>query len=175
MDIQEIQLVEVVLEDLQQLKDLSRHTFYATFADVNTPENMQLYDQHHFSDEQIRSEILNPDSRFYFALYGGEAQGYVKVNQGMAQTVLPNEGGMEIERIYVDQLLKGRGIGTSLIEKTIQLAKQSGAKYIWLGVWEHNASAIGFYEKKGFQPYSKHVFQLGNDIQTDILMKFSLH
>jgi diamine N-acetyltransferase len=175
LDILEIRLVEVGLEDLEQLKYLSRRTFYATFGDVNTPGNMQLYDQHHFSDEQIRSEILNPDSRFYFALYGGEVQGYVKINLGMAQTVLPNDGGMEIERIYVDQLLKGRGIGTLLIEKTIQLATQSGAKYIWLGVWEHNTSAIGFYEKNGFLPYSQHFFQLGNDIQTDILMKFSLH
>jgi diamine N-acetyltransferase len=175
LDIREIQLVEVGLEDLQQLKNLSRRTFYATFADVNTPENMQLYDQHHFSDEQIRLEILNPDSRFYFASYAGEVQGYVKINQGMAQTVLPNEGGMEIERIYVDQFLKGRGIGTLLLEKMIQLAKQSGAKYVWLGVWEHNTSALGFYEKNGFLPYSQHFFHLGNDKQTDILMRFSLY
>ena len=85
--------------------DLSRRTFYATFADQNTPENMQLYDEQHFSDEQVRSEILNPDSRFYFALYGEEAQDYVKINQGLAQTVLPNDGGVErfpaVQRAYL--------------------------------------------------------------------------
>ena len=135
---------------------------------------MQLYDQDHFSDEQFRSEILNPDTMFYFAMYGEEAQGYVKINQGMAQTVLPNDGGIEIERIYVDQLLKGRGIGKLFLEKTIQLGKESGADYIWLGVWEHNTSAIRFYEKNGFLAYSQHFFQLGNDTQTDILMKLPL-
>jgi ribosomal protein S18 acetylase RimI-like enzyme len=71
--------------------------------------------------------------------------------------------------------LKGRGIGKLFLEKTVQLAKESGADYIWLGVWEHNTSAIRFYEKNGFQPYSQHFFQLGDDVQTDILMKLSLH
>jgi len=175
LDIPEIQLAEVRLEDLQKLMDLSRRTFYATFAGQNKPENMRLYDEQHFSDEQFRSEILNPDSRFFLALYGDEAHGYVKINQGLAQTVLPNDEGIEIERIYVDQLLKGKGIGKLLLEKTIQVAMESGAKYIWLGVWENNTSAIGFYEKNGFLPCGQHFFQLGDDTQTDILMKLSLH
>lgn len=162
------------LEDLDKLKHLSRRTFYSTFADLNTPENMQLYSELHFSDGQLRSEIVNPDSKFFLAFYEGEAQGYIKINRGMAQTVLPNDRGYEIERIYVDQLLKGRGIGKLFLEKTIQLAKESGADYIWLGVWEHNTSAIRFYERNGFLAYSQHFFQLGDDVQTDILMKLSL-
>lgn len=162
------------LEDLSKLKYLSRRTFYATFAGVNTQENMQLYDDQHFSDEQLRSEIENPDSRFFFAMFGAEAQGYIKINKGIAQTVLPNDGGMEIERIYVDQSLKGKGIGKLLLEKTILIAKVSGTEYIWLGVWEHNESAIRFYEKNGFREYGQHIFQLGNDNQTDILMKLPI-
>lgn len=167
-------IVEAGLEDLQQLKLFSRQTFYASFGDQNTPENMQLYDEQHFSDDQIRSEILNPDSQFLFAKLGEEILGYVKINLGSAQTVLPNEAGMEIERIYVDLQVKGQGIGKSLIQKTITLAKKAGAKYIWLGVWEHNTDAIRFYEKNGFRRYSQHVFYLGNDPQTDLLMKLSL-
>src|SRR5664279_4560074 len=108
---------------------------------------MQLYDEQHFSEGQLCSEILNPDSKFFLALRDGEVQGYIKINKGAAQTVLPNVGGVEIERIYVEQLLKGKGIGKLFLEKTIQLAKESGAEYIWLGVWEHNTSAIRFYEK----------------------------
>ena len=97
--------------------------------------------------------------------------GYIKTNQAGAQTVLPNEGGIEIERIYVDPQLKTRGIGKALLENTVMLARKAGMLYIWLGVWENNHQAIRFYEKNGFLTYSQHIFKLGYDLQTDLLMK----
>ena len=171
MPIAEIQIVEISLDDLQVLKHLSRKTFHATFGNLNTPENMQRYDDLHFGDEQLRLELLNPDSKFFFARLEDEVLGYLKINQADAQTILPNEAGMEIERIYVDQQIKGRGIGKMLIEKTVMLAREAGVKYIWLGVWEHNTQAIGFYERNGFHIYGQHLFLLGDDEQTDLLMK----
>ena len=171
MPIPDFHIVGVGLEDLQVLKSLSRRTFHATFGHLNSPENMQLFDVLHFTDERLRSELLNPDSTFFFAKLGDDVLGYLKINQNNAQTILPNEAGIEIERIYVDQALKGRGIGKAFIEKTVSLAKKAGAKYIWLGVWEHNTTAIRFYEKNGFLIYDRHIFKLGNDEQTDLLMK----
>ena len=40
--------------------------------------------------------------------------------------------------------------------------------------WEKNPRAIRFYEKNGFTTFGSHVFQLGDDAQTDILMRRSL-
>jgi len=42
---------------------------------------------------------------------------------------------------------------------------------VWLGVWEENPRAIKFYKKNGFVEFDKHTFVLGEDEQTDILMK----
>jgi diamine N-acetyltransferase len=168
------QIVEVQPDDLLQLITFSRKTFYAAFGSQNTAENMRQYDAHHFSTGQMQSELQNPDSGFYFAKLDGEILGYIKINQGAAQTVHPNEGGMEIERIYVDQHLKGKGIGKSLLQQAVILAERAGLKYIWLGVWEHNLPAIRFYERNGFRRYGQHIFYLGNDPQTDLLMKFAL-
>ena len=42
---------------------------------------------------------------------------------------------------------------------------------IWLGVWEKNISAIKFYRKLGFKIFSSHDFQLGDDLQTDLMME----
>ena len=47
-------------------------------------------------------------------------------------------------------------------------------KLIWLGVWEHNVSAIRFYERNQFQLFGKHSFILGSDEQTDLLMELHL-
>ena len=171
MDIPDIQLVEVSMKDLEMLQQISRRTFQQTFAAVNTAEKMQSFLTEHFSREKLLKEWSDPDSFFFFAKSDGLPAGYLKINRGLAQTVLPDEGGLEIERIYVDLELKGRGIGALFIQKAGELAKEFGLKYVWLGVWEHNESAIRFYEKKGFRPYSQHIFKLGDDEQTDILMK----
>nr|WP_315824340.1 hypothetical protein [Paraflavitalea speifideiaquila] len=43
-----------------------------------------------------------------------------------------------------------------------------------VGVWEYNHRAIAFYTKWGFQKFSQHLFVVGNDPQTDWMMKKEL-
>ena len=52
-----------------------------------------------------------------------------------------------------------------------EVANELNAEYVWLGVWEENTRAIGFYERQGFVAFDKHIFRLGQDEQTDIMMK----
>jgi ribosomal protein S18 acetylase RimI-like enzyme len=173
--IQQIQIVEVVLEDLPLLQEISKRTFYDSFAAMNTAENMKFHLDNHFTLEKLTLEILNRDSKFFFAIQDGSPVGYLKINQGPAQTVLPNDQALEIERIYVDRLFKGKGIGKIFISKVIEIANASRAKYLWLGVWENNATAIRFYENNGFEKFSKHIFKLGDDEQTDLLFRKMLN
>jgi ribosomal protein S18 acetylase RimI-like enzyme len=65
----------------------------------------------------------------------------------------------------------GKGVGKALMEACIDLARQKGKEWIWLGVWEHNHRAIAFYEKMGFGIFDRHIFLLGQDIQYDWLMR----
>ena len=53
-------------------------------------------------------------------------------------------------------------------------AREKQAHYVWLGVWEKNERAIAFYRKNGFVAFDTHIFKLGDDEQTDILMKLPL-
>jgi diamine N-acetyltransferase len=174
LDKQTVQIVDVFPEDLIPLQEISRNTFSQAFASVNTPENIEFFLEHHYSTDKIASEIRNPDSRFFFVKLGDGVIGYLKINRLGAQTVLPNDHGVEIERIYVDENFKGGGIGKLLIEKALTVAKEYNAKYVWLGVWEKNSSAIRFYKKNGFIQYGNHIFRLGNDDQTDLLFKKNL-
>ena len=57
------------------------------------------------------------------------------------------------------------------MEASIDLARQKGKQWIWLGVWEHNHRAITFYEKMGFTIFDRHIFLLGQDVQYDWWMK----
>lgn len=100
--------------------------------------------------------------------------GYLKLNSGQSQTELQDNEALEIERIYVLKDFHGKKVGQALYQKAIQVARQVKAPYVWLGVWEKNTRALGFYRQNGFAEFDKHIFRLGNEEQTDLLMKLIL-
>jgi ribosomal protein S18 acetylase RimI-like enzyme len=100
--------------------------------------------------------------------------GYLKLNFGQAQTELQDEKALEIERIYLLKEFHGKNVGQLLYDKALQIARQKNVDYVWLGVWEENRRAINFYTKNGFVEFDKHIFKLGNEEQTDKMMKLNL-
>jgi predicted FMN-binding regulatory protein PaiB/ribosomal protein S18 acetylase RimI-like enzyme len=160
--------------DLLRLQRIGRTTFSETFADANTEENMQKYLDEAFSIEKITEELNNRDSQFYFAEINDKTIGYLKLNIGSSQTELKDNKALEIERIYVLKEFQGKKVGQELYEKAIQIAIDTKVDYVWLGVWENNPKAINFYKKNGFIEFDKHIFRLGDDIQTDLMMKLEL-
>jgi ribosomal protein S18 acetylase RimI-like enzyme len=171
---EEIKITKASLTDAQTLLTLGRETFYETFAESNTEEDMQKYLTDNFTEEKFHTELTNPDSLFYIAWEGDAAIGYLKVNENNAQTELRDADTLEIERIYVKNAYHGRKVGQLLYDKAVEIAREKGKSAIWLGVWEENPRAIRFYEKNGFIAFGKHSFMLGNDEQTDIMMRKEL-
>lgn len=120
--------------------------------------------------------MKNTYSKFYIVedKEKEEVAEYMKINFDKAQTESGHDNTLEVQRIYVLEEYKGKKIGKSLIQKAIQTSKDNNLDYVWLGVWEHNINAIRFYEKQGFEKFDTHIFKLGDDEQTDNLMKLTL-
>jgi ribosomal protein S18 acetylase RimI-like enzyme len=168
------EIIAVTLNDLAVLQKIGMETFYESFSSVNTEENMTQYLAEAYSLDKLTDELNNPNSSFYFAVVNDKIIGYLKINFGDSQTELKQEHALEIERIYVLQAYHGKKIGQLLFEKAMELAHEKNADYVWLGVWEENPRAISFYKKNGFVEFDKHIFKLGDDEQTDIMMKLQL-
>ena len=169
-----LEIKRVTLKDLAHLQKIGRKTFSETFSAGNTAENMEKYLEEGFSVEKLTAELNNKSSEFYFAIIDQKVIGYLKLNFGPSQTELKDDKALEIERIYVLKEFHGKSVGQLLYEKAMQMARQVQAVYVWLDVWEENPRAINFYKKNGFVEFDKHVFKLGNDEQTDIMMKLKL-
>ena len=157
------------------LQSISKQTFFETFAAVNSEENMEKYLTESLSIEKLTAELSNPNAEFYFATLDNEVLGYLKVNFGAAQTELKDPNGLEIERIYVLKAYHGKKVGQLLFDKALAIAKTAKVNYVWLGVWEENHKAINFYQKNGFIEFDKHIFILGEEAQTDLMMKLELN
>lgn len=169
-----IQLLRLNPSHLDELVLISRETFIDAFASQNDPIHFQQYTDRAFASEQILSELENPNSEFYFLKNNDTTVGYIKINTGAAQNEYQEDVGMELERIYVLPAYQGKGLGKLVLDEVIDIAIAKAKSYVWLGVWDQNTRAIDFYERHGFERVGEHDFYLGEERQTDYLMKKSL-
>jgi ribosomal protein S18 acetylase RimI-like enzyme len=160
--------------DAALIADLSRSTFYETFASQNTKENMDKFMNEQFTRETLMNEVSDPGNIFFLAYEQDLPLGYVKMREKNDPAELLHSNVIEIARIYVDNNAIGKGIGRALLQKCVEVAREKKKEIIWLGVWEQNHKAIDFYTKWGFEKFSTHTFLLGDDLQTDWLMKKEL-
>lgn len=165
-----IALKKCTPEDVDELQKISMITFVETFEEQNSPEHMKEYLDKAFNIPQLEKELANSSSRFFFVMVDGQVAGYLKINEGAAQTEDIGEDAFEIERIYISGKFQKLGLGKRLMEYAMRLAKELGKKRIWLGVWEHNENAIAFYRKEGFIKTGEHSFFMGDDEQIDWIM-----
>jgi len=162
------------LEDLQVLVEISVNTFISAFEKQNDPEDFKVYMATAFSKEQLKKELLDENTSFYLVYNEKDIVGYFKLNTKDTQTEPLGNDSVEIERIYVLDEFQGQNIGQKMLLKTIEIAKEKRLTFIWLGVWENNTAAIRFYERHGFVKFDTHSFYIGNDKQTDWLMRLDL-
>lgn len=169
-----ITLRRCTLEDAETLRDLSMITYYETFAHKNTAENMDAYLRTAYDIRKLRSELVTPHSEFYFLYADGQLAGYMKLNEVPAQSDINDPNSLEVQRIYVCGRFQGMGLGRFLLNTALQTAADRGKQYVWLGAWENNEKALRFYHRMGFRPVGTHPFIMGNEKQTDYIMRKDL-
>ena len=158
-------------KDAELIADMSRQTFYETFAAENTKENMDKFMNEQFTRETLIEEVGAGNNIFLLAFDGEQPVGYARIRENNNPPSLGTANAIEIARIYAATHAIGKGIGKVLVQKCIEIAKAGSRELVWLGVWEKNQRAIEFYKKWGFEKFAEHDFILGNDVQKDWLMK----
>ncbi len=157
--------------DAELIADLSRQTFYETYASYNTKEDMDKFMNEQFTRQALMKEVETPGNIFLLAYSDNEVKGYVRMREGKTPSELDNLNIIEIARIYACTNAIGKGVGSILMQKCIEVAKENGKQIIWLSVWPKNQRAVDFYIKWGFEKFAEQIFILGNDVQRDWLMK----
>lgn len=166
----DIQLIQCTTTDLEALQSISRDTFYETFHEQNSEENMAAYLYDAFSAEKLTAELENKHSQFKLLYVNEELAGYLKINTDEAQSENLGRDSLEVERIYILSSFQKLGLGKVLMAEAVKLANEKQKNKIWLGVWEKNMNAIAFYEKVGFERTGSHSFYMGEEKQVDFIM-----
>ena len=157
-------------EDVAALTELSRRTFIDTYAAHNRPEHLEDYLRQSLTVEQWRAELSAPGSVVLLAETDSRLAGYAQVRQGFVPDCVHTPVPVELARIYVARECQGGGIGDALMAAALDEAAIKGGTGLWLGVWQKNERAIGFYRRWKFETVGTQFFPMGPDLQEDWVM-----
>jgi GNAT superfamily N-acetyltransferase len=171
-----INIKTATTEDAGMVVELGRVTFWDAFKDhpKNAPQDMADYMDAAFNIARITAELADPKNIYLIAEIENEPAGFAKLVRDNIEPGVVAEKPIELGRLYSHQRFLGKGVGPALMEKSFAVGKENGHDVMWLGVWEFNPRAQAFYRKHGFREVGKHIFQLGSDAQTDLLMQRNL-
>jgi ribosomal protein S18 acetylase RimI-like enzyme len=174
IQMQNLLIRRALVADALLLAELGARTFYESFAADNNPEDISTYLDASFGPEKQAAELAEFGAIFLIAEIDDIAVGYAQLRRGETPDCVSGRGLIELARIYASQAYLGLGVGNALMRACIDEALRAGHQTMWLGVWERNVRAQGFYRKWNFSIVGEHIFQLGSDPQRDLLMERAL-
>lgn len=115
-----------------------------TLADFDLiKDNLQIEFDEFWTPGILKSELENRNSKYVVAKENNEIVGFAGI------IVTPID--VEITNIVTKKSKRKKGIGKALLEKIIDIAKQTEMKKISLEVNEKNIVAINLYQNAGFE------------------------
>jgi len=169
-----IEIRPAAFTDMPVLRDLAIETQISTFGEANTHENMAEFIALNYNLPQLQKEWAEPGSIYTMAWEGDQAAGFYRLRLSEEVNHLLGKNSIELQRLYVTKAFQGKKVGALMMQHTIEYARNKGFEWLWLGVWERNIKAQHFYTKWGFARFSQHTFYMGQDAQTDWLLKLKL-
>ena len=158
-------------EDLEMLRKVAIETFIESFAEFNTAENMEAFLKEAYHPDRLNNEWDEEESISYLAWEENDPVGFARLRLNDEVENQLGKNTVELQRLYVHPIHQGKGIGSQLMKQIMDYSRKQDYDWIWLGVWERNFKAQEFYAKWGFERFSEHIFQMGDDPQIDWLLR----
>ena len=174
MVVPEVTIRSATDRDVAALVDLGARTFRETYGHANDPHELAAHIAESYNEPVIAEALRDPQVIYLVAEDAGRIIGFAKLMIGSREDGIDAARPAELNQLYVDSDQYGLGVGRALLDACAEQARQADCDVLWLGVWEKNPNAIGFYERLGFRTVGTHGFQFGSELQTDLLMALPL-
>lgn len=162
---------EALVNEIPAMREVAIASYVEKFAPFNTEANMNAFLQETYSLDNLTKEFYQKDSLLLLAFFEGKVVGFVRLRVSDEVNQYLGTNHVELQRLYVHPDFQNRKIGKLLMERALAYAFDKQVDWMWLGVWEKNEDAQRFYRGWGFEKFSEHVFQMGDDPQIDWLLK----
>lgn len=140
---------QATVADVNLISVLATTTNYETYFQLDPSHDLADYCIRFFNLETIKSELDSPHLTYLIAEFNKNAVGFALMREGKEIECLKDKEVIEIQRIYVIEKMKSKGIGKALMEKCREIGREKGYQTIWLGVWEKILRLRSFIKKSG--------------------------
>jgi diamine N-acetyltransferase len=155
--------------EAEVLSRLAIETYVTAFGHSFEPSNLAAHLDSNLSSACFE-DILKRDV-VLVASRKTEAVGFLQFGRQEGSATEGSDA-WEIRRVYVHERLQNAGLGRMLMEHALSRPELSGAKDIYLDVWEDNLAAQRFYARFDFSPICKREFRVasGQVTGSDLIM-----
>jgi GNAT superfamily N-acetyltransferase len=172
--------------DADEVAALAARTFALACPPTTTAAAIAEHIRTVLSPARFGAHLADPAHRVVLAEVEGRPVGYTMVvaappadaDVAAALRLRPE---VELSKVYVERGSHGAGLARPLMAATLRVARELAGERgrdadagIWLGVNEHNARAIRFYERSGFRIVGTRSFRLSDAVETDHVMEQAL-
>lgn len=134
---------------LRILEDKEGEIYQENVAKFEIPEE---YVRKAFSEDSLLKARNLEKAKFYLVM---EENGEEIV--GFAQTIMKNEGTVELDRIIIFPEFTRKGLGSKLLQHVLNESKKRGFKKVIVNTGKDEIRARRFYEKNGFEKLEEYV------------------
>ncbi|MEY2900930.1 MAG: hypothetical protein RLY89_36 [Bacteroidota bacterium] len=135
----------------QTLSDLAKAIYQENYLHLWLPGGADWYmNQYAYSLHQIEQELADSNNVYYLLLDNQEPVGYLKLVLNSTFTDYDPADALEIERIYLLENRKGRGLGKKMMQLAMDTALELNKKAIFLKAMDSSQEAIAFYQNQGY-------------------------
>ncbi len=141
-------------DDLKEVQSIAHQTWQATYKDIIPASNLEAYHKEQYSLKKLKQKYQNHIG--FVAVMDDMVVGY------SLAVVLKNLNRYQITSMYVLPDYQGYHIGTGLLKRQMNTARERGYNFLWLGVIDQNKPSLLWYEKQGFSFIEDELFNFAD-------------
>ncbi|KFZ43124.1 N-acetyltransferase [Anoxybacillus flavithermus] len=143
-------------EDIKQIQYIAKITWNVTYEGIIPSDVQENFLKSAYSDERMKQRLDR--SILFVAEMDEKIVGFANFSP------IGKDGSVELWALYVHPKQQGKGIGSALLQKGIQI---DGVNEIYVNVEKDNQIGKTFYEAKGFEVVKEFVEEFdGHTLKT---------
>lgn len=163
-------VIEKVTTDneLHEVAELAEKIWHECFVGIISLGQIDYMVEKFQSYNAMREQIKVQGYTYLAVREDGELCGYIAIKP-------EKDDRLFLSKLYLRSDMRGKGVGTKMLERVFDEARTLGRKRVYLTVNKHNDRAIAVYMKTGFETVDEVVTDIGNGfVMDDYIFEYSL-
>lgn len=150
-------------EDIASVQEVAKISWHDTYEDLIPIDVQNRFLNSAYSNESMVNRLKH--SHLFVAEVDEKIVGFANFSP------VQKDGNIELGAIYLNPAYQGKGIGTSLLAKGIEM---DGVKKIIVYVEKENEKGMNFYHTKGFEFVSEYEEEFDGHLLKTVCLKLTI-